>query len=433
VKILHTADWHVGRTIRGRSRVPEHEAVLAEIARLAAAESVDLILVVGDVFDTSAPTPEAERIAYQALLELAGTGATVVVLSGNHDNERRLQAVAPLAELGNIVVRASFAPADAGGVVSGVTAAGEPWRVATVPFLSQRWVVRAADLLALDADQHAGQYSARVGALVAALTAGFTPDAVNLVAAHLHIAGGRLGGGERLAHTIFDYAVSPAAFPAAAHYVALGHLHRAQAIPGPCPMHYSGSPLQLDFGETADRKSVTLVTASPGRPAVVRPVPLAEGRRLRTLRGTLEELSAGSAAGGEAGSAADGEAGSAAGGEAGSAAGGEAGSAARGEAGSAAGGDFSDDWLKVVVTQAPALGLADEVRARWPNAVDVIVEDPLSVPAGSATRAPARADRRGRSPQDLFAEYLESRSASDDRVAALFDRLLEEVVTEVAG
>ena len=117
VKFLHTGDWHVGKTMRGRSRADEHRAVLDEIAALAAAEQVDAVLVAGDLFDTAAPTAESEQIVYGALLALARSGAHVVVVSGNHDNERRLQAVAPLLELGRVTMAASFRRPDEGGVV----------------------------------------------------------------------------------------------------------------------------------------------------------------------------------------------------------------------------------------------------------------------------------------------------------------------------
>src|SRR5581483_8487112 len=109
MRFLHTADWHVGRTIRGRSRADEHVAVLAELAGIARAHEVDAVLVCGDVFNTAAPTPEAEQIVYRALLDLASTGARVVVLAGNHDSDRRLQAVQPLLELGAVVTRPVFA------------------------------------------------------------------------------------------------------------------------------------------------------------------------------------------------------------------------------------------------------------------------------------------------------------------------------------
>src|SRR5690606_4914271 len=80
MKLLHTADWHVGKAIRGRSRATEHQQVLAEIAGVAERESVDAVIVAGDLFDTSSPTPEAERIVYRALLDLAAGGRPVLVV-----------------------------------------------------------------------------------------------------------------------------------------------------------------------------------------------------------------------------------------------------------------------------------------------------------------------------------------------------------------
>ena len=84
------------------------------------------------------------------------------------------------------------------------------------------------------------------------LTEGFTADTVNLVMAHATLLGGRRGGGERDVQTSLDYELPASMFPASAHYVALGHLHRQQEIPGPCPIFYSGSPLAIDFGEEAN-------------------------------------------------------------------------------------------------------------------------------------------------------------------------------------
>src|SRR5690349_2130715 len=103
MKILHTADWHVGKTVRGHSRADEHRAVLDELVAVAEAREVDLVIVAGDLFDTASPTPESEQIVYQALLGLRATGAQVVVIAGNHDNPHRLLAVAPL--FGELAVR----------------------------------------------------------------------------------------------------------------------------------------------------------------------------------------------------------------------------------------------------------------------------------------------------------------------------------------
>ena len=244
-----------------------------------------------------------------------------------------------------------------------------------MPFLSQRHVVRADHLMGSDADEHATRFADRVARVVGSLTAPFRGDTVNLVAAHLMCHGGVVGGGERSAHTVFDYSVPGTAFPASTHYVALGHLHRHQEVAAPCPARYSGSPLQLDFGETADEKVVVLVEAEPGRPARVEAVPLSAGRRLRTVRGTLAELAA-------------------------------------------LAGGVGDDHLRVVVREAPRPGLADEVRDRFPQAVEVRLEPPEG-----AGGAPARPQRLGRSARELFGEYLAERSEHDPRLLALFDEL----------
>src|SRR5680860_534544 len=189
MRILHTADWHVGRTIRGRSRAAEHLAVLAEITAIARAEAVDLVLVAGDQFDTAAPSPEAERIVYRALLDLAEV-APVVVVGGNHDSAQRLEAVAPLLAASRVLVGATvLRPAD-GGVLRLDVASGESAQIALLPFVSQRGIVRAEQLMATGADEQSQRYDARLRALVGALTDGFAGDTVNLVLSHLMVAGG---------------------------------------------------------------------------------------------------------------------------------------------------------------------------------------------------------------------------------------------------
>lgn len=385
MRILHTSDWHVGRTVRGRSRADEHRAVLTEIAGIAHDRDVDLIVVAGDQFDTAAPSAEAERIVYRALLDLADTGAHVLVLAGNHDNPRRWSAIQPLLELGNVHLSTTVAAPDAGGVLDLPTRGGEVARVACVPFLSQRSVVSAEQLMHRDAAQHAGTYAERAARIIAALTADFGPDTVNLVVGHLTVAGSggpSLGGGERQAHTIFDYVVPPQAFPPEAHYVALGHLHLPHRVPGPAPIWYAGSPLHLDFGE-ADRgaKAVLLVDVTPSTPAQVEQVPLRSGRRLRTLRGTLEQVVAAAA-------------------------------------------DLDGDLLRVVLDEPSRAGLADEVREQLPDAVDVAV-----APRDDSERRVPQLDvaTLRSSPTALFEEYLVDVGVEDDRVRQLYGELLEEL------
>jgi exonuclease SbcD len=415
VRLLHTSDWHVGKAVRGRSRAAEHEAVLAEIAGVAEQEAVDLVVVAGDLFDTATPSPDAERIVYRALLDLATGGRPVVVVAGNHDSAARLGAVAPLSEASGITVASAVRPPGDGGVLE-VDAGGEVALVALLPFPSQRYVVTADLLLSGDAaDAHAA-YADRVMRILGSLTAGFGTRTVNLVAAHLMVMGGAMGGGERGAHTVFDYWVPATAFPPTAQYVALGHLHRAQRLPGPAPLHYCGSPLQLDFGETANDPVVNVVDVRPGLPADVRPVALRSGRRLRTVRGTLAQVLA---LVGDAAAPGDGPGEAAPGGSGGEAS----------EAGHDGAAEPPRDHLRIVLDEPARAGLADEVRERVPDAVEVVLASRGDEPGAP----PSDPDRLRRTPHDLFAEYLDLHDARDERVVGLFDTLVDESLSEPAA
>ena len=383
MKLLHTSDWHVGKAIRGHSRADEHRAVLAEIANVAEVERVDLVLVAGDLFDTAAPTAESERIVYDSLLQLAEV-APVLVIAGNHDSAKRLDAVARLLALGRVTVAVSpRAPADGG--VANLELAGTPVQVAFLPFVSQRAIVRADALMDAEAFRNAQTYSERMRAVIAALTAGFSADSVNLLLAHAFVLGGMVGGGERPAHIVDEYAISAVDLPATTSYVALGHLHRAQAIAGATSIHYCGSPLQLDFGERTEAKQINIVDVEPGLPAKVKAVPLSSGSPLLTLTGTVAQL-----------------------------------------AGLASAGDLPDGaWIRAVVTEPSRAGLADEVRdALGDRVVDVRLDAP-----DQQRRSKRSRDRATRSPSQQFATYLDERDIDDQRLQRAFDLLLDELTT----
>ena len=174
--------------------------MLAEMASIAREHEVDAVLVCGDVFDTAAPTPESERIAYRALLDLAATGTRVVVIAGNHDSDRRWQAVQPLLELGAIVTRPVFADPETSVVEVPSKDGREVMLVAALPFLSQRWVVKAAQLMGGEAAESAQLYEERYRKLTEWLCARFRPDTVNVVAAHAFVHGSDPSGSERAAH-----------------------------------------------------------------------------------------------------------------------------------------------------------------------------------------------------------------------------------------
>ncbi|MDX1384185.1 MAG: exonuclease SbcCD subunit D C-terminal domain-containing protein [Thermoanaerobaculia bacterium] len=382
MRLLHTADWHVGRTIRGRSRVEEHRRVLAEIVEITAEHEVDVVVVAGDLFDAAAPTAEAEEVVYASLLDLTDQGADVVVVAGNHDNPRRFEAIRPLlARTGRVWAAGEIARPDEGGVVTiePRRAGGERVRVALFPFLTLRRVLSAARLMEGGADLAIGDYASRCDGIVQTLCADLSGDTVNVLVAHLMTAGAVAGGGERPAHMIDDYWVPPSVFRHPhLQYVALGHVHRQQPVPAPCPAWYAGAPLQLDFGEEEHRCGVILVDVEPGAAGRVETVPLAAGRRLRTLAGSLDSLVTHGAA-------------------------------------------VGDEYLRIRVEERPRPGLADEVRDIFPNAVEIQLADPDEPgPSGDDT-----VERLRTAPREIFAEYLAEQGAEDEDVLALFDELLE--------
>jgi exonuclease SbcD len=379
MRILHTSDWHVGKGIRGQSRLEEHVAVLAEIAEVAASESVDLVLVAGDLYETASPAAEADKVVFDALLALRAV-APVVVIAGNHDNGARFEAIRPVFERMGVIVRGRVAPPAGGGVVDLEVANGERVRVAMLPFCSPRHAVRAAELMALDAAAASGEYAAKVGALVQALCADPDPGAVNVLVAHCMVRDGKTGGGERAAQTSFEpYWLSATAFPASLAYGALGHLHLAQRVPTGAPVWYSGSPVQVDFGEAGAGKHVLLVDVTASTPAQVTSVPLCAGVELRTVTGTIDELAA------------------------------------------RAGEDFGNAWLRVRVEGPSRAGLVDDVR----NWLGERVVDVRVVGTGVGTDVPAGPRRAGSTPHELFAEFCEHEGVEDSRLGKLFAELLE--------
>jgi exonuclease SbcD len=389
LKFLHTADWHVGKTLKGRDRLEEQRAVLAEIAGIAEANEVDAVLVAGDVYDLSAPSAPAQQLVVQALLRMRRAGAEVIVIAGNHDHGPTFEAYRPLMGVAGITLAGTVRPPERGGVIRFTARSdGADTQVAVLPFLSQRYAVRAAEIVANTPSENVRAYDEQVRQVIGSLTGGFSAETVNLVMSHITCVGGTFGGGERSAQSIFEYSVPASVFPISAHYVALGHLHRRQALPAPAPVHYSGAPLAVDFGEQDNTSVVCLVEAAPGTPARITDVPVTSGRRLRTVYGTLAELEARA-------------------------------------------GDFGDDFLRVYLWEPARAGLRDDTLEILPNALEVRI-DPEFAPR--TDKAPRSGEARtARTPAQLFAEYCATRDVSDQRVAALFGELHDEVTAAASA
>jgi len=371
MRFLHTADWHVGKSLRGRSRMDEYASALDEVFQIAVEGRVDAVLVAGDVFDSVAPPPEAERLVYDFLARLVPERIACVLIAGNHDHPRRLGALSRLVEGLRIFVRSEAKPSGQGGVVNVPSRdGGQAAQVAVLPFVPERKVVDACQLLGPEQPWY-DEYARRLEQILGVLAAGFSKDAVNLVLAHVLISGARVGTGERPLHLGEAYGVRAGQLPSGVHYIGLGHLHRPQEVAAPSRTFYSGSLIELDFGEREQDKRVLLVDAAPGREASVVSVPLHAGRRLREVEGTLAEL--------------------------------------RG-----LGAEVGGDHLRVrVKVDGPLPGLAEQVREALPGAVDV-------VPVYERLPQPVAVGRlRHLGPAELFAGFHRQRHGVDPSPAMM--------------
>ncbi len=291
MRFLHTADWHVGKRLRGRSRDDETAAALDQVVQIAADGEVDMVLVAGDVYEHRTVSPEADFLVFDALARLRDTGAKVVIVPGNHDSWQRLEALAKLfTPLGILAVPRVLRPSE-GGLVEVTSRDGsEAALVACLPFVPERRFGDAASLFDDRASAYV-DYDAGMGRVIAGMAAGFRTDRVNVLMGHLMIHGARPGGGEQELTIGMTYAVAPARLPATATYAALGHVHRPQSVPAsPCPARFAGSLIQLDFGEVEQHKSVVVVDAVPGKPPAIEEVLITAGRRLVDVEGSLDEV-----------------------------------------------------------------------------------------------------------------------------------------------
>jgi len=276
MRILHTSDWHLGRSFKGVPLLEEQHRFTDQVVDMVGSEGIDLVVVAGDVFDRALPPAEAVEVWYEALERIVDAGAQVVAISGNHDQGERIEVPPRLLRPG-IVIRGSRAP-------SSVTLDFDdgPLLVAPIPFLDP--------FLARDLYQGEGA-ATHQSVLQGWLAATGLPakPTRSLAVSHAFVRGGEASESERSLLQVGGAELVDAKVFEGFSYVALGHLHRPQVV-GDDRVAYCGSPLAYSFSETAE-KSLRLVELGPeGDDLRVELLPVEAGRTVVTLRGTLEEL-----------------------------------------------------------------------------------------------------------------------------------------------
>ncbi|GJM28639.1 MAG: nuclease SbcCD subunit D [Cyclobacteriaceae bacterium] len=302
MKILHTADWHLGKRLQGFNRIDEQRQVLHEIVKIADREQVNAVLIAGDLFDTYNPLTEAIELFYSTLHQLSNYGTrAVVAIAGNHDSAERIEAPHPLAAncgivlfgLPDTVIKPFSLPSglavvksEAGYLELNLPGINYPFRLILTPYANEvtfkkflgkdRPQDQLRKLLASNWKNLASKY--------------FDKQGVNLLMAHLYFMSKGAPGPEEdddEKSILFQggaQAVFTEDLPDSIQYTALGHLHRPQEIPADHPVIYCGSPLSYSFSEADQQKQVEIIEAEPGKPVKRRTIRLKTGKKLTRQR-----------------------------------------------------------------------------------------------------------------------------------------------------
>lgn len=285
MRILHTSDLHIGKRLMGRERLDEQSQVLTELALVCEREKVELVLIAGDVFDTYTPSAEAEELFYSSIKRIAGENRAVLIISGNHDDGVRLQAVSPFShEQGVYIIGNNRAPLPTNSqracrpVLSGKgyatfeTASGERVYVGTLPYPNEaRFKEEKSELSHVE----------RMTAWMQESMQGNLGGDPAIFMAHIFVAGGKVSDGEREIDLGGARAVPVDCLPKC-DYIALGHLHKKQHM-GKGHCYYSGSPLQYAFDESADKSFKVFNLDKTGVHDLI-DIPIESGKKLVRLQ-----------------------------------------------------------------------------------------------------------------------------------------------------
>ncbi|MBV4447694.1 exonuclease SbcCD subunit D [Clostridium tyrobutyricum] len=277
MRILHTSDWHLGKNLEGYSRMDEQEAFLKDFIGIVEENHIDLIIVAGDIYDSYNPPARAEKMFYDTLKKLSSGGKRMtLIIAGNHDNPDRLVAAGPLAKEHGIIMigtpKTIVSPGkygdhtvvDSGNGYVEIEINGERAVILTLPYPSEK---RLNEVLYDEMDteiKKVQSYNDRIKSIFDNLSKNYRDDTINLVVSHLFTIGSQEGGSERNVQLGGSFIVDGSCFPEKAQYVALGHIHKPQIVPGTNGIvRYSGSPLQYNKKEINFKKKCFIVDVKP--------------------------------------------------------------------------------------------------------------------------------------------------------------------------
>lgn len=307
IKILHTADWHLGKRLQEFSRLEEQKLVLEEIIDIADQENVDLILLAGDIFDTFNPNHEAVELLYKTLRKLSKNGERpIIAISGNHDSTQFVEAPDPLArELGILFYSRYDSIIPTGNLDSGIEITKSesgfvelklpkfdfPIRVILAPYANETLLKTYLG----EGDREAEFREVLQEKWKQLANKNCDENGVNLFVGHFFfMKEGTTPEAEPeserpILHVGGTQALFTKNIPSQIQYAALGHLHRYHSVGHEqCPVVYSSSPLAYSFSEADQEKKVVLIDAEPNQAVTYKAIGLKQGRTL--YRMTFQKL-----------------------------------------------------------------------------------------------------------------------------------------------
>lgn len=300
IRVLHTADWHIGRTLHLKRRYDESEQFLAWLINTIHHESIDVLLVAGDIFDSSSPSSRAQHIYYSFLMQVAKSRCRhVVIIAGNHDSPTLIDAPKEILKILDVTVVGCKPESAEDAVIVLKNAQGQPELiVCAIPYLRDSDIRKVSANESIEDKDHnlvAGvrEYYAEVTA-VARQQRTALGDHIPIVGmGHLYAAGGQVteGDGVRELYIGSLGRITADIFAQDLHYVALGHLHIAQEVSQLAHIRYSGSPIPMGFGEASHTKSLCIVEFTGTQPAITkRDIPVFQ--HLARINGDLPHIKA---------------------------------------------------------------------------------------------------------------------------------------------
>ena len=302
MRILHTSDWHLGRSLIGRRRYEEFDAFLSWLTETIAAEKIDVLIVAGDIFDTSLPSNRAQEQYYNFLTNLAINGVckNIILVGGNHDSPSFLKAPSALLKALNIFMVGSISE-NMGDDVIVLNNGEKPLAIiCAVPYLRDRDIRQVEtgesfeqkDAKLIDGIRRhyaeicniAKQKRDELGGNIPIVTTG-----------HLFASGGQTidGDGVRELYIGSLAGIGADIFPEFVDYVALGHLHVPQKVGGFDKIRYSGSPLAMGFGEAGQQKQVIIIDFEAGDNGIktqIREINIPQFQALKSIKGDIKKI-----------------------------------------------------------------------------------------------------------------------------------------------